>query len=115
MLYKAGGHEQIHGGSFASLIVRNADELEAALADGWFKTTPEATDAVKPTPAPTPEPTAAPTPAPTSAPEDETPPTRDELKQKADELGLQYPGNIPTAKLAEMVEAALADGDKQED
>lgn len=44
MLYKAPGNEPIHGSFLATLIV-DADEegeLEAAIADGWFLTTPEA-------------------------------------------------------------------------
>lgn len=48
----------------------------------------------------------------TAKQDDTTPPTRDELKQKADELGLTFAGNISNAKLAEMIEAALAGGAK---
>lgn len=36
---------------------------------------------------------------------DEGSPDRDALKQKATELGLEFPKNIPTDKLAEMIEA----------
>jgi ATPase subunit of ABC transporter with duplicated ATPase domains len=42
--------------------------------------------------------------------DDNAPPTRDELKQKATELGLTFAGNISTEKLAGLVEAALAKG-----
>ena len=35
--------------------------------------------------------------------------SRDELKEKAAELGLSYPGNIPTEKLRAMVEEADAE------
>lgn len=41
MLYKYPGKHQIHGGNFDYTIVANGD-VEAALAAGWFKTTPEA-------------------------------------------------------------------------
>ena len=93
MIYKAGGPEQIHGGRFHTLIVHDADEMDAALSAGWSMTTPEAVDAAKPQ---------------TEAiPDDDSAPTRAELKRKADELGLQYPANIPTERLAAMVEAAL--------
>lgn len=44
MLYKAPGPHEIHGGHFDTLIV-DADEegqLEAAMDDGWYLTTPAA-------------------------------------------------------------------------
>lgn len=44
MLYKAPGPEPIHGSFLATTIV-DADEegaIDAALAEGWFLTTPEA-------------------------------------------------------------------------
>lgn len=40
--------------------------------------------------------------------EAEKPSERDELKKQAEELGLQYPGNISNAKLKEMIDAKLA-------
>lgn len=94
MLYRAGGTEEIHGGRFTTLIVHDANELDAALADGWFMTTPEAVDAAKPA-------------AIGTIPDDDAAPTRDELKRKATELGLTFAGNITTDKLAALVEAAL--------
>lgn len=33
---------------------------------------------------------------------------RDDLKKQADELGIQYPANIPSAKLSELIDAELA-------
>lgn len=36
------------------------------------------------------------------------PSERDELKKQADELGLDYPGNISNVKLREMIDAKLA-------
>lgn len=92
MIYKAGGNEEIHGGRFATLIVQDAAELDAALAGGWSLTTTEATKAVAP-----------------AGPDDNAPPTRDELKQKATDLGLTFAGNISTEKLAGLVDAALAE------
>jgi len=103
MLYCAGGAEEIHGGRFATLVVHDVDELDAALASGWFMTTPEAKAAAeKPV-------SSAPTTAATTIPDDNAQPTRDELKRKADELGLTYAGNISNANLAALVEAALAE------
>ena len=103
MLYRAGGAEEIHGGRFATLIVHGDDELAAALAEGWSMTTPEAkAAAAKPAPD-------ASTATATNLPDDNEPPTRDEMKRKADELGLTYPGNISNANLATMIEAKLAE------
>jgi hypothetical protein len=93
MLYKAPGPHQIHGGHFDHIIVDD-EQIEATLAAGWYLTTPEAKAAHK---------------AAMQQTADNAPPTRDELKRKADELKLQYPSNIPTEKLAGMIEAALKD------
>jgi hypothetical protein len=101
MVYRDGGTEEIHGGHFATHIVNDQDELDAALADGWHLTTPEAKAAAgKPA-------TSAAAPG-STIPDDNAPPTRDELKVKATELGLTFAGNISSAKLAEMIDAALA-------
>lgn len=91
MLYKAPGPHEIHGGRFDYTIVDD-DQIEAALAAGWYLTTTEAKAAHQ---------------ADIQDAADNAPPTRDELKRKADELKLQYPGNIPTDRLAAMVDAAL--------
>lgn len=42
-------------------------------------------------------------------PDDDKPSERDELKKQADELKLEYPGNISNAKLKEMIDAKLAE------
>jgi hypothetical protein len=91
MLYKAPGPHEIHGGKFDYTIVDD-DQIEATLADGWYLTTIEAKEAHQ---------------AALQDAADNAPPTRDELKRKADELKLQYAANIPTDRLAAMVEAAL--------
>jgi hypothetical protein len=91
MLYKAPGPHEIHGGNFDYTIVED-DQIDAALAAGWYLTTTEAKAAHQ---------------AALQDAADNAPPTRDELKRKADELGLQYPGNIPTERLGAMVDAAL--------
>lgn len=41
MLYKSPGKYKIHGGNFDYTIVDD-DKVDAALKDGWFKTTEEA-------------------------------------------------------------------------
>lgn len=92
MLFKNHGKEEMHGGFFDTFIVDNQELLDNALADGWYLTTCEARAAdVKPV----------------EVPADDAPPTRDELKRKATELGIEYPANIPTDKLAGLVAAAV--------
>lgn len=103
MLYQAGGSEEIHGGKFDTKIVHDRDEEDAALADGWHLATSEANEAAK---------AAVVGGGASSAGEkpeadDDAPPTRDELKAKAAELGLKYPGFTTDAKLAELVANAL--------
>jgi hypothetical protein len=93
MIYKAGGPEEIHGGRFHTHIVHDVDELDAALADGWHLTTPDAADAAAPKPK--------------DEADDDAPATRAELEQKATKLGIEFSPRIGDAKLAERIEAAL--------
>ena len=83
MLYKYPGKHKIHGGMFDYDVVSD-ENVDASLANGWFKTTPEAKDANK-------------------APE---PSDRDLLLAKAKELGLEHPKNIKTKKLIALIESA---------
>lgn len=92
MLYKFPGIEQIHGGNFATLIVNDEAEQESAAQDGWKETTTEAKD-----------PTAQPVSAPQGSDYD-----REALKAQAIGLGLEFPKNVPTERLAEMVAEAKA-------
>lgn len=102
MMYRAGGDEEIHGAKLRTLVVNDQDEQDAALADGWHLTTPKAIEADR---------------AVRSGQndhsldvDDDTPPTRDEMKAKAAELGLTFAHNISNVKLAELIEQALAKG-----
>lgn len=100
MLYKFPGAEEIHGARFATLIVQDADEQDEALADGWSITTDEAR-----------APKAAPAPAPSAtqdADEQDATPDRDALKAEATALGLEFPKNVPTERLVEMIAEAKA-------
>lgn len=93
MLYRAGGSEEIHGGKFATLIVADESTLSAALADGWRETTGAALDAVQSAKVDTPP------------PDDDAPPLRSELEQKAGELGIKFDGRTTDKRLA----AAIAE------
>lgn len=116
MLFRAPGPEPMHGGMFATRIVADEAEMDAALADGWHESTPAAAEAAKLAeqvqtntyadgttatgPGPLPEQSPA---------EDNAQPTRAELEQKATELGLEFRSNISDAKLAERINAKLAE------
>lgn len=108
LMFRSPGPEQCQGGTYAHMDVADQDELDAALTKGWHATLP---DALSP-PAPSALPPTAPiaeSKAITQA-EEGAPTTRDEMKCKADELGLTYPHNISNIKLAELIDAALAKG-----
>lgn len=69
-----------------------AASFKSAIEDGWFASVPEAL--------------AGPVP---KAPEpvDDSPPTRDEMEQKAHALGLKFDGRTSDKKLVAMIEEAL--------
>lgn len=89
MLYKYPGQEEMHGGRFATLIVPGEAEQEAAVADGWALTTTNARN-------------------PPSVPETEEERSRDVLKAEAIGLGIEFPKNVPTDRLIEMIAEAKA-------
>ena len=82
MLYRAGGSEAMHGGLFATCIVQDPDELAAALAAGWYLTTPDAAAGKE---------------------LDDAPPTREHLLKLAEAQGIKVDGRWSDARLAEMV------------
>lgn len=92
MLYRCPGPHQLHGGNYDYVIVAD-DEIAATLKAGWFMTTPEAKtayeDAITPKVA-------------------HGKPTRDELEQKAAELGIPFSPKVSDKKLGDLIEAKLA-------
>lgn len=108
MLYKSPGPHEIHGGKFDYTIAADEEEATAALANGWHLTTAEAKATNKPWVHSFNPGTGTVLLTAADIPADSAAPTRDELKQKADELGIEYAKNIPTEKLIELVDAALA-------
>lgn len=102
MLYRAPGPLPIHGGMFDTLIVNDETERADALAAGWFATTPEAGEAAAEA--------ASEVEASKAASTDSTkPPTREELEQKAAELGIPFSARVSDKKLAEAIAAKLAE------
>ena len=92
MLYRPGGDTDIHG-FMLSYVVVDADAVPTLLEAGWFLTPTEAGQSA---------PVVVPAPAAINAP-----PTRDEMEQKADELGLKYDGRTSDKRLAVMIADAL--------
>lgn len=90
-----GSKAQLQDGSYDYLIVE-AEDVEAALVDGWYRTAAEAKEAGTPK-----------VEAPVEVPADDTPPTRAELEQKAAEIGLKVDGRWSDKKLGEAIAAAL--------
>ena len=106
MLYRAAdkpGHgiEPVHGGLFALLTVSDADAEAAAIANGWSLTTAEAVAAKRQAQADADVEMSA------KIASADTPPTRAELQQKADELGIKVDGRWSDRKLGDVIAAAL--------
>jgi hypothetical protein len=84
MLYRCPGPHAIHGGLYDYEVVPDA-EIDAALAHGWFRTTPEAKAAHE-------------------AIKDE--PTRAALEQQATALGIKFDGRTGDKTLADKIAQA---------
>lgn len=105
MLYRAPGPHQIHGGDFDYVIVED-DRVEEKLAEGWYLTTTEAREAHEEEQA---DAAARAEEAQRQRAENGRP-TRDELEQKATELGIPFSARVSDKKLAEAILAKLAGG-----
>lgn len=93
MLYKHPGKHELHGDKFDYIVV---DELEVdkALNDGWYKTTPEAlenSNVIDVTP------------------NDDDAPTREELEAKATELEISFDGRTADKTLSNKIAEKLAE------
>ena len=102
MVYRAGSKLAIKGlGTFDFKVVDayaeegEASELDTALEEGWVVSPAEAAEEGEASP----------------SGEDTNPPTIEELKQKADELGIEYTWNIKAETLLERINEALADSE----
>lgn len=90
---------QLEDGIYDTVVVADAAQHAAALAEGWFEHWPDAKAAA----------TAAKqaSAAKAAANAETAPPTRAELEQKAAELGITFAPNIGDAKLAERIAEKL--------
>jgi len=91
IVYKTPGTHARAGGTYNYRGIEDAAALEAALAEGWFLTLPEAIAGKA------------------DEPVDNSAPTREELEAKAAELGIQFDGRTTDKKLAEKIEHALGE------
>lgn len=107
IVYKDGGPYQRRGGTFDTLTVHSQEELADKLANGWYSHPDEIgakADATLPSGTPASD---------IKAPESAAAPTRDELKLKATELGIEFAPNTSDKKLRELIEAKLAEQPKE--
>jgi len=96
MVYKVPGKHVRPHGTFDFAGVNNAEELEAKLKDGWFSSLSEAIEPKKEAPV-----------VATTETDDTAPPTRQELEQKATELGIKFDGRFSDKKISQLIEEAL--------
>jgi hypothetical protein len=90
--------------TYATLGVSDEKAFADALAAGWCATLPEAVS--PPASAPAVEHAASEA---VAADVPDAPPTRDELKAMAAQLGLTFDGRISDAKLKALIDAAIAE------
>lgn len=103
LVYKCPGSWPANGATYATLSVNDEEARRAALESGWHDSLPLAIEAFKaPRIIPPPR-----VPAPEPAAPAGGAPTRDELEQKATELGLKFDGRHKDATLLKMIEDAL--------
>lgn len=94
MLYRAPGPHEIDGAHLDYTIIDAAEEgaIEAAIAEGWFLTSPAAKEAYTLT---------------QEAKEANLAPTRAELEAKAAGLGIKFNDKTSDKKLGDLITAAL--------
>ncbi len=86
MFRTPGPHFGPPGVTYDWRAARDEQHMREMIADGWAMTLNEAIDGEKP---------------------DESPVTREELEQKARELGIKFDGRTGDKKLAALIEAAI--------
>lgn len=105
LAYKCPGTHHCPGGTYDYRQVSNENELRAAIEQGWYPTLQwacqggeiKASDVLGDI-----EPETDAT----------TPPTREEMEEKAKELGLQFPKNIKDETLLKKIDEAIAEGEE---
>lgn len=111
LVFRSPGPNQCQGGTYAHVSVADQEQLDARLAEGWHATLP---DALAPPAPPAPATSEAVTQMTAASPDFPTPDistalmSRDQMKAKAAELGIEFKHNISNVALAELIDAAPA-------
>jgi hypothetical protein len=101
LVYKAEGKYLRLKGTYDFTGVKNAEELEQKLSEGWFESL-EAAIAERTAVSEHKKAVSEP------VPDDFAPPTRQELETKATELGIKFDGRFSDKKIAQLIDEALA-------
>ncbi len=96
MVYKVPGKHVRPHGTYDFAGVNNAEELQAKLKDGWFSSLPEAIDSKQTAPV-----------VEAVKVDDIAPPSRQELEEKATELGIKFDGRFSDKKISQLIEETL--------
>jgi hypothetical protein len=96
MVYKVPGKHVRPHGTYDFTGVNNAEELQAKLKDGWFSSLPEAIDSKQTAPV-----------VEAVKVDDIAPPSRQELEEKATELGIKFDGRFSDKKISQLIEETL--------
>jgi hypothetical protein len=91
-LFKSPGDQWVGGGSFAIEHVEDLAQYHAAKKAGWFDSVPEALESFRS--------------GKVAEPEDNAPPTRAEMEQRAKELGIKFDGRTTDAALLRKISEA---------
>jgi hypothetical protein len=94
LVYKVPGKYVRPYGTYDFTGVNDAEELQAKLKEGWFCFLSEAIDFEDKEVA--------------EEEDDTAPPTRQELEEKATELGIKFDGRFSDKKIAQLIDEALA-------
>ncbi len=96
MVYKVPGKHVRPHGTYDFAGVNNAEELQAKLKEGWFSSLSEAIESKKVEPV-----------VKESKTDDIAPPSRQELEEKATELGIKFDGRFSDKKISQLIDEAL--------
>jgi hypothetical protein len=96
MVYKVPGKHVRPHGTYDFAGVNNAEELAPKLKEGWFSSLSEAFDTKK-----------VETVVKAVKTDDVAPPTRQELEEKATELGIKFDGRFSDKKIEQLINEAL--------
>jgi len=96
LVYRVPGKHLGAGGTYDFEGVNNAEELEAKLKEGWFWSLTEAIDSKQTAPV-----------VEAVKVDDIAPPSRQELEEKATELGIKFDGRFSDKKISQLIEETL--------